>query len=70
MGGIDCGYLTRQRVARGCVRSPVLPRGAHDAHARAKDDDTGEEEQRFSFRGRWHGDKFASPITNCIICLF
>ena len=70
MGGIDRSYLTCQRLSVGCVGRAIIPRGAHHAHARAEDDDTGEKQQRFSFGGRRHGDKFVSPITNCIICLF
>jgi hypothetical protein len=70
MGRVDGGYLTGERLSVGDVGCPIVPRGAHHAHARAKHDDTGEEHQRFAFGGRRHDDKIVSPITNCTICLF
>ena len=40
---IDGGYLARERLAAGGVGRAATSRGAHDTHARAEHDDTGEE---------------------------
>jgi hypothetical protein len=61
---VDGRYLSRERQAvRGLGRT-ATSRGPHDTHARAKHDDTGEEQQRFAFGGGWHGAKIASPTRN------
>ena len=70
MGGIHGGNLTGQRLGIRCVGRAAAPRGAHHTHTCAEDDDAGEKQQRFSFGGGWHGDKFVSSVTNRIICLF
>ena len=70
MGGIDGGELAGQRLSVRGVRRAIAPRRTHHTYARAEDDDSREEQQCFSFGGRWHGDKIVSPVTSCIICLF
>ena len=67
---IDGGDLSRERLTGAGIGRTATSRGAHDTHACTEDNDTGEEQQRFAFGGRWHNAKIAPPITKGIICLF
>jgi hypothetical protein len=54
--------LSRERLAVGGIGRSAISRGPDDADARTEYDDPCEEQKRFAFGGRCHGDKIASPI--------
>jgi hypothetical protein len=61
---IDGSYLSRERLAVGGIGRAGPSCRAHDPHARAEHDDSGEEQQRFALGACGHGAIMASSIAD------